>query len=98
MLFAVFAKTFAMAERLMPEDPTMMRWFKLVNLERGLLVSGVAMLAGMVLLIAAVMQWRAVDFGPLDYARTMRYVIPGATLTALGFQTFSPASSSASWE
>ena len=88
MLFGVFAQTFAMAEHLIPEDPTMMRWFKLINLERGLLVSGVAMLAGMVLLIAAVMQWRAVDYGPLDYSRTMRYVIPGATLTALGFQTF----------
>jgi len=66
----------------------MMRWFKLINLERGLLASGVAMLAGMALLIAAVMQWRAVDYGPLDYGHTMRYVIPGATLTALGFQTF----------
>jgi hypothetical protein len=28
------------------------------------------------------------DFGNLDYARTMRLVVPGATLTALGFQTF----------
>lgn len=53
----------------------MMRWFKLINLERGLLASGVAMLAGMTLLIAAVMQWRAVDYGPLDYGHTMRYVI-----------------------
>ena len=88
ILFGVFAQTFAMAEHLIPEDPTMMRWFKLINLERGLLASGVAMLAGMALLIAAVMQWRAVDYGPLDYGRTMRYVIPGATLTALGFQTF----------
>jgi hypothetical protein len=88
ILFGVFAQTFAMAEHLIPEDPAMMRWFKLINLERGLLASGVAMLAGMALLIAAVMQWRAVDYGPLDYGHTMRYVIPGATLTALGFQTF----------
>jgi hypothetical protein len=32
-------------------------------------------------------QWRATGFGRLDYAYTMRWVIPGATLTALGFQT-----------
>ena len=32
-------------------------------------------------------QWRLVAFGHLDYARTMRWVIPGVTLTALGFQT-----------
>ena len=88
ILFAVFAKTFAMAEHLLPEDPVMMRLFKVINLERGLLASAVAMLAGLGLLIAAVLQWRAVGYGPLDYAQTMRFVIPGATLTALGFQTF----------
>jgi hypothetical protein len=84
----VFAKTFAMAEHLLPEDPTMMRLFKIINLERGLLVSLAAMLAGLGLLAAAVLQWRAAGYGPLDYARTMRLVIPGSTLTALGFQTF----------
>ena len=88
ILFAVFAKTFAMAEHLLPEDPVMMRMFKVINLERGLLASAAVMLAGVGLLVAAVMQWRDVGYGPLDYARTMRYVIPGATLTALGFQTF----------
>ena len=35
----------------------------------------------------AVYQWYAVDFGHLDYSHTMRYVVPGATLSALGFQT-----------
>jgi glycosyltransferase involved in cell wall biosynthesis len=88
ILFSVFAKTFAMAEHLLPEDPVMMRLFKIVNLERGLLVSVLAMLAGLGLLVAAVLQWRAVGYGHLDYAHTMRYVIPGSTLTALGFQTF----------
>jgi hypothetical protein len=33
-------------------------------------------------------QWRLAGFGNLDYERTMRWVIPGATLTAWGFQTF----------
>jgi len=88
ILFAVFAQTFAMAEHLIPEDPGMMRWFGRINLERGLAAAAIAMLGGLVLLLMAVMQWRAVDYGPLDYAVTMRYVIPGATLTALGFQTF----------
>jgi hypothetical protein len=27
------------------------------------------------------------SFGHLDYAHTMRWVIPGVTLTALGFET-----------
>jgi hypothetical protein len=39
------------------------------------------------LLIVSINQWRLVDFGRLDYAHTMRLVIPGAALTAIGFQT-----------
>lgn len=88
ILFSVFAQTFAMAEHLLPEDPVMMRWFKVINLERGLIASLLATISGVALLVAAILQWRAVGYGPLDYARTMRLVIPGATLTALGFQTF----------
>lgn len=87
ILFAVFAKTFAITEGLLPADPRMNRLFELVNLEKGLAAGGAALLVGVVLLGAAVYQWRAIDFGRLDYARTMRWVVPGVTLTALGFQT-----------
>jgi glycosyltransferase involved in cell wall biosynthesis len=87
VIFAVFTKTFAVTEGLLPEDPRMTRFFKFVTLERGLLASLVVLLTGFSLLIAAVNSWRRVDFGRLDYAQTMRLVVPGATLTALGFQT-----------
>ncbi len=87
ILFAIFTKTFAMAERLMPEDPRMMRFFELVYLERGIALSLFSILAGASLLLLAVNHWRLARFGALDYAETMRLVIPGATLVALGFQT-----------
>src|SRR6266850_3121035 len=87
VLFAVFAKTFAISEGLLPANRRMMRFYELVNLEKGLLIGLGAFLFGLVLLLAAVNQWRLHDFGSLDYAHTMRYVIPGVTLTALGFQT-----------
>jgi glycosyltransferase involved in cell wall biosynthesis len=87
VVFAIFTKTFAVSEGLLPEDPRMIRFFKTVTLERGLLASLVILLAGLALLMAAVNSWRLVDFGRLDYAQTMRLVVPGATLTALGFQT-----------
>ena len=87
ILFAIFTKTFAMAERLMPEDPRMMRFFELVYLERGIALSMFSILAGASLLLLAVNHWRLARFGALDYAETMRLVIPGATLVALGFQT-----------
>jgi glycosyltransferase involved in cell wall biosynthesis len=87
ILFAIFAKTFAINEGLLPPDPRMDRFFKWVNLERGLVASLLGLLAGLGLLIAAIEQWRRARFGQLDYASTMRLVVPGALLTALGFQT-----------
>jgi glycosyltransferase involved in cell wall biosynthesis len=87
ILFAIFTKTFAISEGLMPEDPRLAQFFKLVNLERGLVIAAAALLIGVALLLAAVNRWRLADFGPLDYAQTMRLVVPGVTLTALGFQT-----------
>jgi glycosyltransferase involved in cell wall biosynthesis len=87
ILFAIFTKTFAVSEGLMPPDRHYTRFYELVNLERGLIVAGLALLLGIVLLLVAVNQWRLAGFGRLDYAHTMRLVVPGMTLTALGFQT-----------
>ena len=87
VLFAICAKTFAINEGLLPKDPRVDRFFKVIYLERGLAIGVLAFLAGLILLWAAVLQWKSAHFGRLDYAVTMRWVIPGATLTALGFQT-----------
>jgi glycosyltransferase involved in cell wall biosynthesis len=87
VLFAICAKSFAIGEGLLPKDPRIDRFFKVIYLERGLAIGVLAFFAGLILLGAAVWQWKAVHFGRLEYAVTMRWVIPGATLTALGFQT-----------
>ena len=87
ILFAVFTKIFVIRERLHPAAASMTRLFRVVTLERGALAGAVAMVLGVTLLLAAVWTWADANFGRLDYARTMRWVIPGVTLTALGFQT-----------
>ena len=87
VLFAIFSKTFAISEGLMPEDPKLKRFFSVMYLERGLILSGLGLLVGVGLLLTAVQQWKLAAFGQLDYAKTMRLVVPGATLTALSFQT-----------
>jgi len=86
-LFAICTKIFAIKEGLLPKDPRVDRFFKVIYLERGLAIGAFAFLAGLILLGASVLQWKSTHFGRLDYAVTMRWVIPGATLTALGFQT-----------
>lgn len=87
VLFAVMTKAFAIDEGLMPVDERLSSFFQVVNLERGLVASFIVLLAGFVLLGMAVHQWKVAHFGPLNYAQTMRYVIPGCMLVVLGFQT-----------
>lgn len=87
ILFAIFAKTFAISEGLLPDNVRMKRFYGLVSLEKALLAGSGALIVGLVLLVAAINQWRLADFGRLDYAHTMRFVIPGITLTALGYET-----------
>lgn len=87
ILFAILTKTFAISEKLMPEDPRMTRLFELVDLERALAAAAVAFAVGIALLIASILRWSNANFGLLNYAETMRLVIPGSTLVALSFQT-----------
>lgn len=87
ILFAICAKTFAINERLLPQDPQLDKFFKLFYLERGLAIGALVFLVGISLLGNALWQWKAVHFSHLDYGTTMRWVIPGMTLSALGFQT-----------
>jgi glycosyltransferase involved in cell wall biosynthesis len=87
MLFAVFTKVFAVGARLLPPDRRVAWLTRTLTLERLLIGAALVMLAGLGLLAAAVIMWAGRDFGRLDYSETMRVVIPGVTLTALGFQT-----------
>jgi hypothetical protein len=87
MLFALIAKTFAITEGLLPPDPRVERFARILPLERGLLLGVATVLLGGIMLAAAVNEWRVRDFGRLNYAETMRVVVPGVTLAVLGYQT-----------
>ena len=87
VLFGVFAKFSAMNAGLLPHDVRVDRVFGAMSLERALAIGCATLVAGIALLAVAVVKWAAVDFGNLDYARTMRWVLPGALLTTIGVQT-----------
>jgi glycosyltransferase involved in cell wall biosynthesis len=85
--FAVFTKMFAISEGLHPPDPALDKAFNYITLEVGLLAGGLLVLAGLGISIFAVGFWQSRHFGQLDYARTMRLVIPAALFLTLGVQT-----------
>jgi glycosyltransferase involved in cell wall biosynthesis len=87
VLFAIFTKTYAMNEGLMPRDPKVLKFFEVINLERGIFLGLLSLLAGIGLLGWVFWTWRAGGYGRLDYAQTMRWAIPGAMFAALGIQT-----------
>jgi glycosyltransferase involved in cell wall biosynthesis len=86
VLFYLATKAFAIGEGLLPPDPRLRRLLDLVQLETGLLFALASCVLGSALLLVAVNEWRLTGFGRLDYAHTMRWVIPGATLVAIGVQ------------
>jgi len=89
VIFAVFTKTFAISEGLLPEDPRLTRLYRYVTLETGI-VAGIALvIVGLVLAAAAIGIWETQGFGPMvDVPRTLRVVIVSSLAITLGVQTF----------
>lgn len=82
--FALAAKVYAIGLGLLPHDPRIERFFRVVTLERSVALSVLLLVAGAALVSGALGIWWAGDFGDLDYPRTLRLVIPGVFLMALG--------------
>jgi glycosyltransferase involved in cell wall biosynthesis len=87
LAFAASTKLYAVSHGLLPDDRRLGRLLEYVNVERGLAAGGALVLAGVALIGTVVDAWRLAGFGALDYAVTMRRVIPGVTLAMLGTQT-----------
>jgi len=87
VLFAFYTKIYAIGDHLLPEDPRIARMCEILTLERGFLLAMLAFLTGLGRLLYAFNHWRLSGFGELNYSQTMKLVIPGFMLTALGFQT-----------
>jgi glycosyltransferase involved in cell wall biosynthesis len=88
ILFALLSKTYAVESGLIGPDLRLKKFYAWATLEKGLLLSGGAMLLGVAFLTHAVNEWRLSDFGALNYGHNLRWVIPGVTITVLGAQLF----------
>lgn len=85
--FAVFSKTFAVSEGLLPPTGRLYNAVKSISVEFGAIAGATMFATGLALLAIAVNLWWSVGFGDLDYSKTMRVVIPGMALATIGFQT-----------
>lgn len=85
VVFAVFAKLFAVNEGLHPTT-RLGRVPREVNLEVGVVAGLLLGISGIALMVGAVLDWRAAGFGELDPRVTMRAVIPAVVLLILGVQ------------
>ena len=87
VLFAVFTKVFAAGSGFLPPDRRIDRFRRIVTLERGLIVGGLTLLAGVVGAIWAVTYWHGRGYGSLDPTRALRLVVPSVTAVVVGSQT-----------
>jgi len=83
ILLAALARIFAAREGMMPAMPKLEK----VTVEHGLLSGSMMAIIGLALITVVIARWWQVDFGRLDYPVTMRFVVPGVTFVAIGFQT-----------
>jgi len=81
LVFGVFAKVFAIVEGLLPDDARFSRLFRILNLERGLIIGALTTVAGLALLF-----WPPALPGAAPDA-SFRWSVAGATLAALGTQS-----------
>lgn len=84
--FAVFTKIFAITEGLIPPDPQLNKWLRVVSLEGGALVGGILAVIGLGGSIYALSYWGLHSFGPLDPVKMLRIVTPASLALALGCQ------------
>lgn len=85
-LFAALAKAKAVQSGLHPVSPKVDRLFRLMTIERGLLVGGGLAVTGVVGMLAAFWSWAGKSYGELDPFHTMRVIIPSLLAIAIGAQ------------
>ncbi len=88
IFFAVFSRLYAAHVGLLPRQRRLEEFLEVFSLEAGLITGLLVALAGLALYVVGVVIWSRAGFGPLDYQRVLRVVIPGTSLLIVGVQVF----------
>ncbi len=84
--FAVFTKTFAVHEKLLPTNSQIEEMLKKLSLEKGIFIGLILIVFGLASLGYAIIIWQGGEFFQVGITITMRIVITSVTLLVLGFQ------------
>jgi hypothetical protein len=87
LFFGFFTKLYCVARGLLPENRRLTLLAGMFSLERGIVGGLIIFVIGLGFLTVAVLKWKAADFGRLDYAESLRLVIPAVTCLTLSVQT-----------
>ena len=87
IIFYGLTKIFAVENELLPKSKRYNKLFKIINLEKGLLIGFCLLLIGLFLSFKGLSVWSDTNYGSLDTSTTLRIIIPAITLLQLGIQT-----------
>lgn len=86
VLFYGLTKIYAVENNLLPKSNRYQKLFKILNLEKGLIIGGLFVVLGIVLTVVSVSLWQATNFSNLEPTKLLRYVIPAIISLQLGTQ------------
>ena len=84
--FAVLARQFAVREGFLPSASALDRLREWATMDRVTLGGVGVLLAGLAGLLISAIHWASIGFGTLDYALTMRAVVPSLVAMGVGLQ------------
>jgi glycosyltransferase involved in cell wall biosynthesis len=84
--FAFFTKVFGITEGLLPEDLRLTRAFRMLNLERGLLIGATLLLSGIGIASYSAYMWSRSGFGPMNPSILVRPVAAALVSITLGVE------------
>jgi glycosyltransferase involved in cell wall biosynthesis len=88
LCLGALTENFAVSEGILPQRKQVRPGEWLLQLEAGLVLSAALFALGVALIAIVFAGWAGAGFGPLEYAQTMRRVVPGVTSCVLGVQLF----------
>lgn len=86
-VFGVFTRAYAIQAGFLPKNDNLIKWLKIITLEKGLIAGIIVFLGGLCGTIYSLTLWTEVHFGRLDYPSILRIVIPSVIAIILGLLT-----------